>query len=350
MAREPTDFELKFDGLPVKRLDGAPVDAVISSLNAIQRMVHIIGMRAEGRALSERLKPTVRVRREYAVVCRAPKKGSHIQPFAVESMSGEMTGAASDAREKLLATLKAMDSGDEAQFAKVVPSVRERWFLTKAATGLLPPAESGLEVKIRVGSRGPFAFRAEHARPYFEAFDKRRPPSVDEETVAGKLKAIDYAQTVMTIKPGQSPALRMDYPLPLEKWLQANVRKRLSITGKPKFNNRGDISSFQEIETITEIEPHLAPIDRFKSADHLWGTNKPVSLPITVYWGDRLFGISDENLGIDVVAHELSELRDAVLSELDFNWRHYAMADDSELDDDALSVAVALRSRFGRLD
>lgn len=350
MAKEPKDLELKFDGLPVERLDGAPVDAVIASLNAIQRMVHIIGMRAEGRALSERLKPTIRVKREYAVVCRAPKKGSHIQPFAVESMTGEVTGSAVDAREKLLATLRAIDAGDEELFAEVVPSARERWFLTKAATGLVPPEESGLEIMIRSGSRGPFAFKADRARAYFEAFDKRRPPSVDEETVAGKLKAIDYTQTIMTIKPGRSPALRMDYPLPLEKWLQENVRKRLSITGKPKFNNRGDISSFQEIETITEIEPHLDPIDRFKSDRRLWGTNKPVSLPITVYWADRLFGIKDETLGIDVVSHDLGELREAVLSELDFNWRHYAMAEDSDLDDEARMVAVTLRSRFGPLD
>ena len=58
MAEKNTDLELKFDGVPVQRLHGAPAEAVISSLNALQRMIYIIGMRAEGRALSERLKPT----------------------------------------------------------------------------------------------------------------------------------------------------------------------------------------------------------------------------------------------------------------------------------------------------
>lgn len=72
---DPTDLELKFDGEPVRRLDGAPADAVISSLAALQRMVLIIGMRSEGYALGQRFKPSARIKREYSVVCRAPGKG-----------------------------------------------------------------------------------------------------------------------------------------------------------------------------------------------------------------------------------------------------------------------------------
>ena len=350
MAKDHKDLELKFDGDPIKRLDGAPVSAVVSSLNAIQRMVHIIGMRAEGRGISERIKPTIRVKREYAVVCRAAVKGSHIQPFAVESMANGETSDSIAASERLIETLKALDSGDENRLVEAVPNDRERWFLANSAAGLLPDENSGIDVMVRAGNRGPFAFRAERARDFIEDFQVRPPPSLGEETVAGKLRAIDYGQTAMTIKPGQEPALRMDYPLPLEEWLQANVRKRLQITGRPKFNKRGDISTFQPIETITETEPHLEPIDRFKSNGRLLATNRPVTLPITVFWEDRLFSVRDPQLGIDVVTQGMNELRDAVLSELDFLWRHYAAANDRELDQEALAVAIALRSRFGAID
>lgn len=350
MADKLNDIELKFDGDPVKRLDGAPADAVISSLNALQRMVYIIGMRAEGSALSERLKPTIKVKRDYAVVCRAPRRGSHIQPFSVESKTGASTGASLVAREKLLATLKALDSGNEAQFEEVVPSARERWFLAKAASGLIPDEESGLQVLIRSGPRGPFAFKAERARALIKLYDTRHPPSAGQETVAGKLRAIDYGRTIMTIKPGNDPALRMDYPLPLETWLQANVRKRLQITGRPKFNARGDIGSFEEINSVQELEPHLDPIDRFKSDGRIFGTIKPISLPVTVLWEDRLFAFSDPRLGIDVVVQDLGELREAVLSELDVVWRHYALAPDTELDDEAQQLKRTLRARFGPLD
>lgn len=350
MADKDTDLELKFDGAPVQRLHGAPAEAVIASLNALQRMIYIIGMRAEGRALSERLKPTIKVKREYAVVCRAPRKGSHIQPFAVASQTGEMSSSSFAAREKLLATLRAFDSGEETRLEAVVPNARERWFLAKAATGLLPPEGSGLEVMIRAGSRGPFAFKADRARILLSAYDTPRPPAIDEETVAGKLRAIDYQQTIMTIKPGSDPALRMDYPLPLESWLQSNVRKRLKISGRPKINARGDISSFDEIYSVVELEPNLQSIDRFTSGGKNFGTNRPISLPITVHWADRLFSFVDHRLGIDVVVDNVSELREGVLSELDLVWRQYAQADDDELDDEALEVKRHLLSRFGSLD
>jgi hypothetical protein len=319
LAKDHKDLELKFDGDPIKRLDGAPVSAVVSSLNAIQRMVHIIGMRAEGRGISERIKPTIRVKREYAVVCRAAVKGSHIQPFAVESMANGETSDSIAASERLIETLKALDSGDENRLVEAVPNDRERWFLANSAAGLLPDENSGIDVMVRAGNRGPFAFRAERARDFIEDFQVRPPPS-------------------------------LGYPLPLEEWLQANVRKRLQITGRPKFNKRGDISTFQPIETITETEPHLEPIDRFKSNGRLLATNRPVTLPITVFWEDRLFSVRDPQLGIDVVTQGMNELRDAVLSELDFLWRHYAAANDRELDQEALAVAIALRSRFGAID
>lgn len=349
MADEPSDLELKFDGPPVVALQGAPAEAVIASLTAIQRMVYIIGMRAEGRALSERLKPTIKVKREYTVVCRASKFGSHIQPFAVESKTGGRSGSSLVAREKLLATLRAFDSGEEARLENVIPNARERWFMAKAASGLLPPEDSGLQVMIRSGSRGPFAFKAERARKLLSAYDTPLPPAIDEETVAGKLRAIDYSQTVMTIKPGSEPSLRMDYPLPLETWLQSNVRRRLNFTGRPKINAKGDISSFTEIFSVSELEPHLKPIDRFESDGMTLGTNRPLTLPILVYWADRLFAFADAKLGLDVVVQDVNELRDAVLCELDLVWRQYALADDDDLDDEAQLVKRALRLRFGQI-
>ncbi|GBQ91279.1 hypothetical protein [Gluconobacter albidus] len=350
MAEKDIDLELKFDGVPVQRLHGAPAEAVIASLNALQRMVYIIGMSADGRVLSERLKPTVKVKREYAVVCRAPRKGSHIQPFTVASQAGEMSSSSFAAREKLLATLRAFDSGEDTRLKSVIPNARERWFLAKAATGLLPPEDSGLEIMIRAGTRGPFAFKADRARSLLRTYDTPRPPAIDEETVVGKLRAIDYQQTIMTIKPGSNPALRMDYPLQLESWLQTNVRKRLKISGRPKTNARGDISSFDEIYNIVELEPHLQSIDHFTSGGTVFWTNRPISLPVTVYWVDRLFGFTDSQLGIDVVVDNLSELRVGVMSELDLVWRQYAQADDDELDDEAVEVKRHLLSRFRSID
>lgn len=346
MAEKPDDIQLKFDGEPVKRLDGAPADAVIASLQALQRMVYIIGMRSEGRNLSERLKPTAKVKREYAIVCRAPKHGSHIQPFNVASQAGAFTPAAVAAREKLLKTLKAFDSGEEEKVELVLPNARERWFMAKAALGLLPPEDSGLDITVRAGSRGPFNFKADRARVLLATYDTAEPPEVDEEVVAGKLQAIDFARTVLTVKPSHDPAIRLDYPLPLEEWLKANVRKRLRFTGRPKINQKGDVSSFKQIDAVTEIEPSLSPIEEFTVDNYAIRAVRPLSIPVTVEWEERLFIFQERSLGIDAFASSYGELRQSILDELNVLWRNYALARDSELDEEAQLVKTALLSRF----
>lgn len=340
------DIQLKIDGESVKRLHGAPADTVIASLTALQRMVYIIGMSSEGRNLSERLKPTVKVKREYMIVCRAPYAGSHVQPFNVASQNGTPTVAALAAREKLLKSLKAFDSGDEGLVEQVLPNARERWFMAKAALGLIPPTDSGLEVTLRAGSRGPFTFKADRARMLLSKYQIGSAPDIDEEVVAGKLRAIDFAQTILTIKPSHDPALRMDYPLPLEPWLTANVRRRLKFTGRPKLNQKGHVTSFQVIQTATELEPSLEPIEEFRAGAHTIRAVRPLPIPVTVDWHDRVFMVQEKSLGIDAYAQSYAELRQSVLDELDILWRHYALAPDEDLDNEARSVKASLLSRF----
>ncbi|WP_018408465.1 hypothetical protein [Methylocystis rosea] len=346
MAERADDIQLKFGGVSVERLDGAPADAVIASLNALQRMVYIIGMRSEGRSISERLKPPAKVKREYAVICRTPIPGSHIQPFNIASQSGAFTPAVAAARNKLLKTLKAFDSGDERRVEQALPNARERWFMAQAALGLIPPEDTGLEITVREGSRGPFAFRADRARGLLRRYEAGSPPEIDQETIVGKLRAIDFAQTILTIKPSKEPALRLDYPLPLERWLTANVRRRIKLVGHPKFNQKGDVSSFKELHTATELEPTLEPIEQFRADEHLIGTVRPLSIPVTVDWQDRIFLVQEKSLGIDVFSQSYDELRQCVMAELNVLWRHYALASDDELDSEALAVKHALLSRF----
>jgi hypothetical protein len=67
---------------------------------------------------------------------------------------------------------------------------------------------------------------------------------------------------------------------------------------------------------------------------------------VTVEWEERLFTYQERSLGIDAFASSYDELRQSVLDELNVLWRNYALAPDSELDEEAQSVKAALLSRF----
>jgi len=346
VADAPEDIQLKFDGNTVKRIDGAPAEAVINSLNALQRMIFIIGMRSEGRQLGQRLKPTAKIKREYAVVCRAPQAGSHIQPFNIASQAGAFTPAAVSARQKLLQTLKAFDSGDEAVIEKVLPNARERWFMAEAASGLLPHKDSDLQVTVRAGSHGPFNFKADRARLLIQRYKSGPPPKPEAEETVGKLQSIDYQRTIMTVKPSNSRAVRLDYPLPIEAWLQQNVRRRIRLVGDPNINNAGDITGYSKIDLISEIEPTLPPIEHFKCKNDDVCAFKPLHIPVTYNKEEGFYTFQDDILGIDAFSGSYATLREAVIEDLDMLWRNYAMEVDARLAPDGLALKAALIQRF----
>lgn len=346
MNEQSQDIQLKFDGDPIKKLKGAPAEAVIASLNALQRMVYIIAMRAEGRGLGQRLKPTAKVKREYTVICRAPEFGSHLQPVDIATQSGVHTPATAVARGKLLTALKVFDSGDDDKIVSALPDPRERWFLADAAKGLLPDPNSGLKVTLRDGKMGRFAFSADRARNAIERYRAGPVPEAEHEEIVGRVQTINFTQTMLVLKPSNGRAVRMDYPLKLESMLENNKRERLRLHGRPKLNNAGDITSFLEITSISEVEGRLEPIAEFQSAGCRIGSNRPLSIPVNFDYDSRLFMFTDPAIGVDAYSDKYESLREVVLEELDVVWRNYAVADIKDLAPDALILKKALLSRF----
>jgi hypothetical protein len=188
------NVELKFDGDTIRQLGGAPAQVLADSLNALQRMAYLIGMKREGQRFGHKARPNAKVRRTYSVVCRAPEVGSYRQPWSLTSASGQFTASAAVARNELLGALKAFDSGDDSLVSQLLPDARQRWFLADAAAGLLPPLDSGIEVSVRVGS-GHYGFKANRARAAIERTRTGEPPVPEVEELVGKVKALDFAST-----------------------------------------------------------------------------------------------------------------------------------------------------------
>ncbi len=348
MAKKPSaaDIELKFDGPPIRELGGAPADAVASSLLALQRLVHLIGMHAEGRPFGLRAKPSAKVRRDFAVICRPTKNGSHIQPLGIAARSGQFTASAALARVSLLRALSAFDSGDDTRIVAALPNPRQRWFMADAAAGLLQPEESGIQVTVRAGSRGPFNFKADRARVVIDRLRSGKPPQADNETVVGKLKVVDYARSIVTIQPVAGRSVKFSYPPQLEPLIQANARRRVSVVGDATVNATGDITNFRSIRRLQELEPSLDPVEGFDSGGQRFVAAHPLTLPISFDFEDRTFVFLDQSLGIATFESKYGAMRDSILGELDFLWSDYACAPDEDLAEEALVVKRNLLGRF----
>jgi len=111
-------------------------------------------------------------------------------------------------------------------------------------------------------------------------------------------------------------------------------------------NEVGDIAGFERISSLTELESTLKPIDHFESAGKHIEAVRPLAIPVTLEFEERLFCFQNPSLGIDTFSDSYESLRDLILEELDMLWRQYATAPDKELDADALEVKAALHARF----
>ena len=343
------DIELKFDGVTVSQLRGAPADTVVSSLFALQRLVHLIGMKNEGRAFGQRAKPSAKVRREYSVICKTAEPGSYIQPFDIGSKSGHVAASALDARQSLLRILKAFDSGDADLLQRHIPDARERWFLADAAAGLIPAADSGIEVTVRSGSHGPFAFKATRAQSLIDQFRSGSPPPPGQQLVSGRLKAVDYTNSILTIQPSSGRLVRVVYPQQLESMLQANARRRLILKGDPTINASGDVSGIENLSTVREVESVLVPIEAFESEGSTVALHRPMKIFATFEADDNLFVYQNERLGIDAFSETYDDLRSSVLDELKMLWRNFAVAQPEDLASDALLLREALNNSAARV-
>ena len=339
------NVELKFDGPPINQLGGAPAEMVADSLNALQRMAHLIGMKREGQRFGNKARPNAKVRRTYAVVCRTPEAGSYCQPWNLTSASGQASAATAVARNELLGALRAFDSGDDGKLAELLPDARQRWFLADAALGLLPPHDSGIEVSVRVG-KGRYSFQANRARAAIERARTGDPPVPEMESIVGKLKALDFSNTHMTIKPVVGRQVRVPYPLRLEPFLQRNVRKRLRVDGSPEMNGTGDITGFNKLSEVAEMEPSWPKIDVFTSGSEEVRPARPFGYLVGFDFDASVFFVRDTEIGLDVFAEHLDDLAGEVRADLDILWRTYALAADRDLTSDAQALKKSLRSKF----
>ena len=334
---EERDIQLKFDGAPIEQQKGAPADVVVAALTALQRMVHLIGMRDEGREFGQRAKPSAKVRREFAVICKPAQPGSHVQPFDVGPLNGQLASSAI-ARDQLLRILKAFDSGDAASVESTIPDARERWFIADAASGLIPSDESGIQVTIRPGTRGPFSFKADRAKVLVERFKSGKPPLGGVKKVFGKVHGIDYTNSLVVLKPSGARIFRVHYPVALEQMMQTNGRKKISILGLPDLNAAGDVIDFKRVDAFSETEGALESIATFKSGDANLVAARPLRVLASYDMEDKLFVFQEASLGIDVWSDKYDTLREATLQELSMLWRNYALASDGDLDAEAVAV------------
>ncbi len=79
----PLRFDLRYTGESVKRSGAIPAAVLAQALGGLQRLVHLLAMRQEGRELNKRARATADIQLRFPVLCLPPKEGSYLSPTVI---------------------------------------------------------------------------------------------------------------------------------------------------------------------------------------------------------------------------------------------------------------------------
>lgn len=341
-------FELKFEGEIVEALGGAPAIVVAAALNGVQRLVHLIGMRHEGRTLDRRARPPATVQERYVVLCQGPRAGSHVEPFRIApTVSGLVAvQAAGLASTELSNFLDALERRHFADVAAVVPDPTYRRFMLAAVIAMAPAPGSGVTLDV-LSDGGGRRFRTEPARAFVSGL-LRAAPSVDEDAMLiGRLDEIDFAARRMTLlELSTRRKLTCVYDEVVESMLLENPRELIQVFGTVVLDHQSRPESIQDVRLVQAVDRSPFRIEQFRSGNWVIAAEPLLELSVSFDAETQMLTAINAELGIDAFGETREALACALYDELDVLWRFYAQAPEADLAEDAVALKRRLLARF----
>lgn len=192
MPRASDHLLLRFAGAPSEP-HAVPAAELARALDGIQRVVHLIGMRLEGRTLSCRARPSQEVQRRFVLICELPRPGSYEQPLRLITRDPQLLAPEELERADadLARFLHAVGQRDEQRLDEAVADPTYRRFMLDALAQAMPDPLSG--VSLEVLANGDRLLSSTTAQAFVE--DQRRPrlSTASAGVVNGELIEIDFA-------------------------------------------------------------------------------------------------------------------------------------------------------------
>jgi len=347
MRAASDQLRLRFTGASLEP-NTVPAAALAHALDGFQRVVHLIGMRQEGRTLSRRARPSQEVQRRFVLVCEPPEPGSYLQPLRLTSLepqllSQEELGRAHTDLERFLSVI---GQNSEQGLDDVVSDPTYRRFMLDALAEAMPEPQSGIDLEVLADGNRLLSSTAAHA--FVE--DQRRPrlsaPSAG--VVNGELTEIDFAERRIKLRLlGVNREIVCSYEDAVEATLLEHPRELIQVYGSVSVDNRGVPRRIEAVEFIRPIkEAEDFQIGSFPVDNRIVRPRGPLTAKLRFDRDEQLFLASASPLGIETAGETRDDAADGFLAELRVLWRNYAKAEDERLTVGAQSLKKRLLEMF----
>ena len=341
------ELQFRFGG---RATEGNVVSVAVltQSLQSLQRIVHLLGMRHEGREIRQRARPSDEVEKRYPVLCQLPKGGSYVVPVMIGDTSRDLFGtdAVDTVTGDLQALLSAITDQDSNRMREVLPDPNYRMAILEAFRKMTPPKRSGIEVALQ-SSTGDDLFVPSRAANFLDNFVERRAGDLTVTAVTGRLIGIDFDRRRLRLHyPPTRRELQCFYLAESEDMLLENARDLIQVVGQVVIDANGDPERINDVEKILEVDLSAIEVDGFESGDNRVVARQPVIFQTLLDDTSQYYMIQEAPFGIQLLAVFRDQLETDLYEELDVLWRHYSGEADEKLSEDAQQLKRQLLDAF----
>lgn len=338
-------FDLRYTGTALDGVQIVPAAVLAEALEALQRMVHLLAMRAEGRELNRRARPSADIQQRFPVYCLPPLEGSYVSPTFIGGETYDLLDE--DERGRIAAelskVLSAANTGNRDVLDRAVPDPTYRRFMYAALADLSPPSGTGLELEVQ--QAGQSLFVASRSRP---ALQREQPQTAQSRgAVIGRLHEIDFAaQRFGLYHPQTERLLTCSYDTAGEAMLLEHPLDLIQVVGTLERDEDGKLLRVVQVESVEEVDVGPFTLEGLSLPALSLRANRPVRFDVDLDPDGHLFTANSDELNLHAFAETRRDLEEAIIDELGMLWREYALADDDDLTDEALTLKGTLLELF----
>lgn len=345
MATVNQNLHLRFFEPKRPEVASAPAIALVHTLDALQRLVHMIAMRRDGRTPGRRIRPSADIQNRYRLVCEAAQAGSYIAPVRIEGAELLTPADTAAVFGDLEALLSAVGAEDEAAFRAAAPDETWRRFYLEALDRLSPPPITGAELEII--HAGKSILETSRSRAFVERLVRASTKQVIRGTVVGEFKKIDFSRREITVRHKETgrdlTCLYEDY---VEESLLDHPRDLLLVFGTVTRDEKGLPVSIEDVDHIEPVDLEQIMIGPVPVGDRTVTPVEQLFASVSFDEADALYLAEIERLGLSVHGETREMLTAAIEDEIAVLWSRYACAPDEKLTRAARALKVRVFNMF----
>lgn len=339
------DMQVRFDG-PRTRADTVAVDVLTASLEALQKLVHLLALRQEGDEPAQGSHTPEERRRRYSLVCRLPERGSYTIPLAIGEEDYE-TDPAANVHADLRRLFLAVQRNDERDVESLFPSPRTRAAVARTLKNMLPKSSSGIRLSIQSRSGKDLLVQGETTSRFLGSLAATRAENEIERSLVGHLKEIDFDKRRIKLQhPPTGRQLSCTYPRQIERELVDWGRDLVQVVGEVTVGTDDVPKRIRNVDAVHRVD--LSPIELtgFLAGGRRVRARRAVTFKPELDDAYQGFVLHDAPFGVHLMSTTREELETNLQEEMDVLWRHYASCDDATLTSAARELKQQLNGAF----